>query len=506
MGVSDPRDRPSQSPIDTFINEVATRSGGTIAIEPVYDAGVDTPEGFEVGVAGMVERGEVDLALVASRAWDLAGVTSFQPLQAPFLITDDALAAAVAAGDIGHRAMDGLAAVGVTGLALWPEDLRHPFSFVRGEPLLTPEDFAGDAVLFQPSAVTAALVAALGGTRFPDDMDRGEAVNQGLLQGSESGLLQGASLPGTPTATGNVTFFPKFQVLVGNAGALAGLTDEQRSILVSAASETQRAAIENHPTETDAAAGWCDAGGAIVLSDTDQQASFEAAAQPVFDQIQKDPTAAALISSIRELKANLIPAPGATACGTAVEPSGAPTLAPSARTITNSTFKVPFVFDLPSDWHVVVARPTYWAVNRPLVGDPDWPQIGIDMTIAEGMAKNPCQPRLGSAAHVGPSARDLADWMLSLEVLGATESTATQVAGHEALVIEDQFAGTGACPELQLWDNDGGFVESREHKRYYIFEVDGQRVVGVVMAPDADFERLVGEALAALDTVRFETE
>ena len=83
LGVSDPRDRPSQAAVDTFINEVASRSAGSIAIEPIYDAGTDSPQGFEVGVAGMVERGEVDLALVASRAWDLAGVTSLRVTAGP---------------------------------------------------------------------------------------------------------------------------------------------------------------------------------------------------------------------------------------------------------------------------------------------------------------------------------------------------------------------------------------------------------------------------------------
>ena len=91
LAISDGIGRPSQAAVDTFIEQVATLSGGSITVEPVYDAGGDTPEGFEVGVAGLVERGDIDLGIAASRAWDLAGVTSLQALQAPFLITDDAL-------------------------------------------------------------------------------------------------------------------------------------------------------------------------------------------------------------------------------------------------------------------------------------------------------------------------------------------------------------------------------------------------------------------------------
>ena len=213
--------------------------GGSITVEPVFDAGADTPEGFEAGVAGLVQRGDADLGLAASRAWDLAGVTSLQALQAPFLITDDALAAAVAASPIADDLLAGMTDAGVTGLALWPEDLRHPFSFVPGEPLVHPDDFVGDSILVQPSALSRQLVTTLGATVFPYDMDRVEAVAAGLLQGAESGLLQGQSLPGTPTATGDVVFYPKFQVLVANSAAFAKLTVHQQAVLREAALATR---------------------------------------------------------------------------------------------------------------------------------------------------------------------------------------------------------------------------------------------------------------------------
>ena len=397
--------------------------------------------------------------------------------------------------------MEGLGAVGVQGLALWPEDLRHPFSFVPGKPYLEPSDFSGDVILFQPSAVSAALVAALGATRFPDDSDRRDAVKAGLLQGAESGLLQGASLPGTPTATGNVTFYPKFQVMVGNADAMTALTEEQRTIILAAAAETQRVAIENHPAEADAAAAWCAAGGSIVLAQPDQVAEFEAAAQPVFAQIEQDPSAAEAIAAIRDLKATVEPAAGATACGTSAEPSGPPSMESSATTVRPSDFDVPFSIHMPSNWRVGIDRPNMFNISRPIPDDPDWPAIGVDVTLVDKVVQDPCQSLVGSAANVGPSSRDLADWMLSLDVLGATESPATQVAGHDALVVEEHFAGTAVCPELQMWETDAGGVFPREHKRYHIFEVGGRRVVAVIMAPDADFDGRVDEALGALATL-----
>lgn len=307
FAVADDRDRPSQDAVDDFLEQVALLSDGSIIIEAAFDAGVDAP--------GLVMRGDADLALVASREWDLVGVTSLQVLQAPFLITDDALAEAVARSSIARQAMEGLAEVGVVGLAMWPEDLRHPFSFVPGKPLLSPADFEGKTILVQASAITLALVEALGAAPYSGTGDeRRAAVEEGSLHGAESGLLQGASLPGKPTATGNVTFYPKFQVLVANGAAFDGLSEAQREILRAAASETQRVAIETHPEEVAAAAAWCAAGGTVVLASDDQVAAFESAAEPIFERIANDARGAELIAAIRAMKVGIESALGAASC------------------------------------------------------------------------------------------------------------------------------------------------------------------------------------------------
>lgn len=313
FAVADDRDRPSQDAVDDFVEQVALLSDGSIIIEPAFDAGGDTP--------GLVMRGDADLALVASRAWDLVGVTSLQALQAPFLITDDALAAAVAQSGIATQAMEGLAEVGVVGLAMWPEDLRHPFSFVPNKPLLSPADFEGKTILVQPSAISVALVEALGAASYSGTgVERQAAVDEGRLHGAESGLLQGASLPGMPTATGNVTFYPKFQVLVANGSAFDRLTDAQREILRGAASETQRVAIKTHPKEVDAAAAWCAAGGTVALATDHQIAAFESAAEPILKRIANDARGAELIAAIRAMKASTEPALGAASCTPVVSP------------------------------------------------------------------------------------------------------------------------------------------------------------------------------------------
>jgi TRAP-type transport system periplasmic protein len=300
LAVADGEGAPSEPYVLEFIEQVKTLSDSNITVEPIWDAGSTTEAGFEVGVVQLVKEGQADLGLAASRAFDNENITSFQALQAPFLITNDALSKGIAT-----QMLEGLSSAGAVGLTMWPEDLRHPFSIVPDKPILSPQDFEGVTVQVVPSVVSNLLIETLGGNPIFDE---------GEYQAAESGLRQGAFLTGTPTATGNVRFFAKFQVLFGNLGVFEKLSEEQRAVLRDAAAATQEKAIAEHPSEADAAKAWCADGGTIVISSDEQVAAFESASQPVFDKIEQDPINAELIAAIRELKAKIEPAPGAEAC------------------------------------------------------------------------------------------------------------------------------------------------------------------------------------------------
>ena len=305
LAIADKEGRPSDPYMHEFIDQVKTLSKGNITIEPLWDAGANTTAGFEKGTIELVTGGKADLGLAASRAWDTENITSFQALQAPFLIDNDALAIAVAQSEVARRMLENLSSAGVVGLTLWPEDLRHPFSIPPNKPVLSPNDFAGLNVRVTPSGVSNMLIETLGGKPVSSDDN---------YQGAESGLRQGFSLTGTPIATGNVTFFAKFQVLVANGVAFEKLSDAQRTVLRQAAQATQKKAIAEHPSEVDASNAWCTDSGTIVLASEEQIAAFEKAAQPVFDWIAQNPLNAELITSIRELKAKTKPSLGAEAC------------------------------------------------------------------------------------------------------------------------------------------------------------------------------------------------
>jgi TRAP-type C4-dicarboxylate transport system substrate-binding protein len=298
FAVSDGEGHPTIDPyVYEFVDQVHTLSQGKITLEVVWEAGNGTFDGGEKGTLQRVLQGKYDLGLVASRTWDSENITNFQALQAPFLINNDALAAVVASGAIGKRMLDSLTAVGLVGLTLWPEDLRHPFSVVPDKPLLSPADFVGLNVRAAPSDVTYQIIEALGAMPVSED---------GRYEGAESGLLQGGTLTGKPVATGNVTFYPKFQVIFANADLFNRLSDDQRMTLRQAATAVQTKAIAEHPQEVDAATAYCADGGTIVLATDEQVAAFEQAVQPVFDNLQKDSFNAELITAIRELKAQTI--------------------------------------------------------------------------------------------------------------------------------------------------------------------------------------------------------
>lgn len=321
LAVSDDTGNPSEPYVNEFVSQVSSLSAGAITITPIWNAGQNTADGFEVGVIKAVIASQFDLGLASAKAWDYANanITSFQTLQTPFLIDNDALAIAVATSDISKQMLDNLSASGVTGLTLWPEDLRHPFS-VTDKPLLSPADFSGLTIREYPSGVAGMLIQQLGGT--PVFADSG-------YQGAESGLTAAAlSLSGRPTGTGNVTFFAKYQVLFANGAAFKALSSAQQEILRQAAAATQKKAIAEHPNEADIAKAFCANGGTVVLASADQLAAFEKAAQPVSDSIAKDPANKKLIAAIQDLKTKTTASAGAAACQSSVAQSiSTPTLA-----------------------------------------------------------------------------------------------------------------------------------------------------------------------------------
>ena len=113
------------------------------------------PPGSDGPVIDKVKSGAFQMAVVPARAWSAAGVTSLKALQAPFLFeSDEHVAAVVNDAAITKDLFSGFDGSGVTGLTLFPESLRHLFSF--GEPMLTPADVKGRTIRAISSLETTA--------------------------------------------------------------------------------------------------------------------------------------------------------------------------------------------------------------------------------------------------------------------------------------------------------------------------------------------------------------
>jgi TRAP-type C4-dicarboxylate transport system substrate-binding protein len=302
LASSEASQSPEATAIDFFVAEVARRSGGTISVSVTMESGVS-----DQGNIARATSGEIAMAMVAARAWDDVGVTSLQALESPFLITTHGLAVAATSGDLADKLMSGLTGRGVRGLALWPIDLRHPLSF--GKPFLSPADMKGATIRFVGSKVTEDVVRALGGNPVhPDEVD------DALLDGVESAFDRAYIVERRGTYTGNVTFYPRVEVLFISETAFARLSADQQTALTSAALATREHVLGGIRSDADQAKAYCAAGGgSVALASSAQLAEFSAALRPIATSIERDPLARDLVAAIRALPAPA-PEPAVAAC------------------------------------------------------------------------------------------------------------------------------------------------------------------------------------------------
>jgi hypothetical protein len=115
-------------------------------------------------------------------------------------------------------------------------------------------------------------------------------------------------------ATGNVTDYPKVNVLVISDDARRKLDKSQLAALEKAATATEQWAATTQPDDATAAATFCSEQGAIVGASRTQLAGLVRATRSVVDTMRQDPVTARLIDEIRALKAQDRPPHPVTAC------------------------------------------------------------------------------------------------------------------------------------------------------------------------------------------------
>ena len=188
------------------------------------------------------------MATVSSAIWDTAGITAFQALQVPFLITNYPLAAAVEGGPIGQAmlASANTEAGDVVALAIHEGGLRKPLG---KEPLASVADFKGKTIRAPQSQVP---VRGLQG-------DRRERRAAAAARGLPGPARTGPWTAPRPTlaliytqkwyeqakyVTGNLNFWPFPTVLVINKAVYDGLTAAQQTALTDAAANITASSIK----------------------------------------------------------------------------------------------------------------------------------------------------------------------------------------------------------------------------------------------------------------------
>ena len=178
------------------------------------------------------------MATVSSAIWDTAGVTAFQALQAPFLITNYSLEGAVITGDIGKSMIESAdqQAGDVHVLAIHEGGLRKPFGKT---PLVTLANWKGKTIRAPQSQVLADGLKALGANVDPLPLpDVTQALQSGTIDGVEANLpliYTQQWYEQAKNVTGNVNLWPFPTVLVINKAVWDGLSADQQNALTTAA-------------------------------------------------------------------------------------------------------------------------------------------------------------------------------------------------------------------------------------------------------------------------------
>ena len=326
VGSPDRPDRPGSDALERIARDVERRSDGRLRLKIVHESQTregprNAADGDQV-VAKQVREGDLDLGMVPSRAWDVLGVKSFEALQAPFLITTDDLLAQVVGGNLGDQMLAGVQKAGVVGLGLQAESLRHPVGY--GRSLTKLADFQGKQIEARRSDATYALLRALGAQPiwYADERRFKAALAKGQVVGVESSYaLSGTHGVGQPVVSGNVTFFPKVNVLVANENMLGALSDAERDILRTSAEAERQRSIRTL-SETAAAGKACAQATAIQNAKPADLAALRKAARPVTAQLRSDESTASMIDAIGRLDS--LPAVAPEPCEGATTPDAAP--------------------------------------------------------------------------------------------------------------------------------------------------------------------------------------
>jgi TRAP-type transport system periplasmic protein len=289
--------------VGRFVDRVKTLSGGQLQLDVIGEWGQGKPS-YERTVVRDVQRGKADLAWLGVRVLDTFGVKSFRALQAPMLIDSYPLQRAVLRSDMPAAMLADLDRIGLVGLSLVANELRHPFA--TKSPLAKPADFRGKRIRVYASEVQTLTMRALGARpSYEGWADVGGALTIGRLHGMESDLVSYVNneYPSiAPFATVNVTLWPRTIALVANGKTFAALSAEQQGWLRQAAADATAYSLKLPNTDQQKLNAACRLGARAVVATPADRAALTKALAPVYTTIQRDSKTKGFVQAIRALK------------------------------------------------------------------------------------------------------------------------------------------------------------------------------------------------------------
>jgi TRAP-type C4-dicarboxylate transport system substrate-binding protein len=291
--------------LDEYVDAVERLSGGSIRIQ-LENGWREGQVDYEPRTIEDVRDGEVEMAKVSARAFDVAGVRSLQPLVAPFAVDSYALQREVLRGGVAEDMLRGVEELDLAGVALLPGDLRRPTGV--GRALVEAADYRGARIATRLSRLGLRTFEALGAT--------GEPVLPGAdvssFDGAENGFV---SFLGEPYSgprrelTANVALWPRPLAIVMNVDAWKDLTEEQRDVLRAAGRAALDPALDRIRSRDREALGVMCRGREVAINEASPaqlQALREATAE-VRRHLERDPSTRAAVREIQALKAEIEP-------------------------------------------------------------------------------------------------------------------------------------------------------------------------------------------------------
>ena len=297
--------------VQAYAAEVEKQSHGSLRLH-FNDSWRKGEVDFEKHTLEDVTGGRMPGAWVGVRSLDLIGVTSFQPLVAPLLVDSLVMQNRIFSEGIPLEMARGLEGHGLVAVAVLPGAMRKVLG-VR-KPFRDPADFRGTVLGIQGGSVPEATAMALGATftRMPSGaklagVDAFEQQVENIV-GNFYGLE-------AKYITANVNLWPQAMAVVLNEASYRALTDAQREVLRTAATNAIPAALEATRTEDDShVAKLCGLDVAFPPSSDLQLAALRRAVQPVYDEIAGDPGNARMLDRLTDLRATVAAPPDVAAC------------------------------------------------------------------------------------------------------------------------------------------------------------------------------------------------